>query len=29
MGETIKQCGGHFGVAKDGWPFIEEEIGGG
>jgi hypothetical protein len=29
MGETIKQCGGHLGVAKDGWPFTEDEIGGG
>ena len=27
MCETIEQCGGHFGIAKDRRPFAEAEIG--
>ena len=26
--EAIEQCGGHFGIAEDGRPFTEGEIGG-
>ena len=28
MGETVEQRGGHLGVAEDGWPFAEGEVGG-
>ncbi len=28
MGEPIKQRGGHLGVAEDGGPFAEAQIGG-
>lgn len=28
VGDAIKQCGGHFGVAEDGDPFGKAEVGG-
>ena len=28
MGETVEQGCGHLGVAEDGWPFAEGEVGG-
>ena len=28
MGETVEQRGGHLGVAEDGGPFAEGEVGG-
>jgi hypothetical protein len=28
MGETIEQCCGHFGIAKDAGPFTEAQVGG-
>jgi hypothetical protein len=28
MGEPVEQRGGHLGVAEDGWPFAEREVGG-
>jgi hypothetical protein len=28
MGEAIEQCGGHFRIAEDAWPFAEGEVGG-
>ena len=28
MGETIEQCCGHFGIAKDAGPFAEAQVGG-
>ena len=28
VGEPVEQCGCHLGVAEDGWPFAEGEIGG-
>lgn len=28
MGQAVEHCGGHFGVAEHGRPFLEVEIGG-
>ena len=28
MGETVEQCSGHLGIAKDRGPFAEAEVGG-